>query len=191
MPDETPLQALQRERAETAALQSAAPGAAEAFVQLQLQRQRGMSLDQVLAAERGQGTKADELKVERALMRSTGKGRAAVREALRESVAAFREKLAARAAAGGAGAAQPVAPPPPPKIEVETTTFAPRALTLGSVDGGQAGDSRPSGMGIPDQTITINNDGSDFVTITGSVTNGLITLNFEWLTTGCADPTPP
>lgn len=39
--------------------------------------------------------------------------------------------------------------------------------------------------GIPDQTITINNDDAD-VTITGTVLDGLITLNFVWTTDACA-----
>jgi hypothetical protein len=38
--------------------------------------------------------------------------------------------------------------------------------------------------GIPDQTITINNDDPD-VEITGSVTAGLITLDFVWTTDTC------
>lgn len=42
------------------------------------------------------------------------------------------------------------------------------------------------GGSIDDQEIVINNDGSSFVTITGDVTDGVITLNFEWTTTDCS-----
>lgn len=131
-----------------------------------------------------QGAHADLQRSARALQEEhPGMSRAQARRAIHDSLHAQAAKfIAAIGERQRAVAPAPIAPAP--IVQTETTTFAPRPLTMSETTSGASAAGGASNS-IPDQEIIINNDGEGFVTITGTVEGGIITLNFVWDTTTC------